>query len=977
MATNPDPWAEFKPTPAPAPAPSAPRKPTPVYGAPKQPAPITAPQAQDMNINAAEEDRKRREWEATHKPDGTPIVTPKGGDPKENARAIVTSLGIDLTGDNDRISDLIRASTSGGLEKMGADAYSFVMGDATSGMEAIGTLTPISADLTLQMTGGSLGSQISNADRDFIKERMGDIANPDKTADVRLAAWREVKRRLANTLGVETSGQNGDAADRDDDQGGAVKVHVPPMTGDLPTGTEVVMGEGLRPGDSFDEDAFYKENYNLTRNQAATVEAVLNANLRNKGITGADLEAAVKSLGIPTERFDWDAMAAQINAGDFTSIDGKRPKRSRFKFPVDEAERAKKAGLDKEIAARGVNPETTGRAAMGHALEGASLGFGDEIAGAVAGIGAAAQGENPIDAYQNERDITRRKLERSAEYAPKTALVSEIAGGLATGPLGFRRAGVAAGEAALARTAAKEAGTFEAANAAKAAQRNAVLEMGRSGATVGGVAGVGYGEGEGSLASGVTGAVLGGAGGAAMQSTAPLVGKFLGKTGSQRAVDNADEVVAAGREFDVPVMTTDVRPPRSALGKKIKQSFPEAIPLAGTGGKRAAQQEARTEAGKSLLREYGGNPEFNPFESAPRAVDDVAANLSETRLSEIKRLTAQKDDVIDGTQGLVQSPQAIAAIDQQIARVSRLPGMEGVVQKLQGWRDALSAGRSLREVEDIRKIMGEAFAGENLGDIRGVGQKAVNAIYDPLRSDMAKFINANGGRAALTKWKNANGKLSAMAGELEDRVFRSILRDAEATPENVAKMMFSAKPSSVQRLYANLGEEGRRRMQAGLIQEAFNRSIRADSGFSVDAFATNLQKLGTPIGVAFEKVDAERIQGFIRLIRSTKRASEAAASPPTGAQNTPLAMGYAVGSLFGHAAIPVTGALGMLARAYESAPVRNLLLRLSRTKEGSQQEKTIINQITKLLSVGNEGGIPRALNDNLMTSAAAGEQQEQ
>lgn len=127
---------------------------------------------------------------------------PKGGNPVDNARNLLQAAGVDLATGKDPVSDLIRGSTSGRIEHLGAEAYGAITGDATSGMENIGKLRTIASDLTLQLTGGSLGSQISNTDREFIVQRVGDIGNPDVPANQRLAAWEQVKQRMANILGV-------------------------------------------------------------------------------------------------------------------------------------------------------------------------------------------------------------------------------------------------------------------------------------------------------------------------------------------------------------------------------------------------------------------------------------------------------------------------------------------------------------------------------------------------------------------------------------------------------------------------------------------------------------------------------------------------------------------------------------------------------------------------------------------------------
>jgi hypothetical protein len=104
---------------------------------------------------------------------------------------------------NDRVSDLIRQSTSGGLQTGIAGAIEYMTGEATEGMEAIAALKTTLNDTVLARLGGSLGAQISDKDREFIEQALGDIANPRVGSNARLRAWNEVKRRLARYADVD------------------------------------------------------------------------------------------------------------------------------------------------------------------------------------------------------------------------------------------------------------------------------------------------------------------------------------------------------------------------------------------------------------------------------------------------------------------------------------------------------------------------------------------------------------------------------------------------------------------------------------------------------------------------------------------------------------------------------------------------------------------------------------------------------
>lgn len=170
------------------------------------------------------------------------------------ATGILKNTGVNLQTGDDPVSELILNSTSGWLQTKAANVYGGVTGDATSGMEAIGKLKPMLADMTLQMTGGSLGSQISDGDRKFIMERMGNIADPEVPADQRLASWEEVKRRLAQMSGVEmpamaAQGEEGLSGSVTDDSPAAPTGNNAPPSGGNGGGGSFWQGIGAGVGD--------------------------------------------------------------------------------------------------------------------------------------------------------------------------------------------------------------------------------------------------------------------------------------------------------------------------------------------------------------------------------------------------------------------------------------------------------------------------------------------------------------------------------------------------------------------------------------------------------------------------------------------------------------------------------------------------------------------------------------------------------
>jgi hypothetical protein len=120
-------------------------------------------------------------------------------------------LNTQLNKETDRVSKLIKGSTGGMVEALGAEIVGAIPeslgGGATPGMKNIGQLETIATTLTLAFApDGRLSTGVSNEDRRVIERQLGVIQDPMIPSGKRLAAWGEVKRIMARTIGL-TAGQ--------------------------------------------------------------------------------------------------------------------------------------------------------------------------------------------------------------------------------------------------------------------------------------------------------------------------------------------------------------------------------------------------------------------------------------------------------------------------------------------------------------------------------------------------------------------------------------------------------------------------------------------------------------------------------------------------------------------------------------------------------------------------------------------------
>jgi hypothetical protein len=245
-------------------------------------------------------------------------------------------------------------------------------------------------------------------------------------------------------------------------------------------------------------------------------------------------------------------------------------------------------------------------------------------------------------------------------------------------------------------------------------------------------------------------------------------------------------------------------------------------------------------------------------------ISAVTQDLLRRRGSQLKQYTGLKSSVIESEQlrnaGSVNVIRAVSAIDEQIAILSRLRSDQvgPIIERLRDWRGALlgektvkgpngrnmvvQEGQSLENIELLRKQIGQSFESADLASVKQLGQKSLNLIYGPLKEDMRTFIQKFGNRNDVKKFDIANTRLSEMAGELDNSLFKRVLSKGEVTPETISSMLFSKKPSDVKLLFKNLDAAGQANARTAIITKMFKDSVNANGGVSPDVFKNQIKK---------------------------------------------------------------------------------------------------------------------------------------
>ncbi|AXX02806.1 lytic transglycosylase domain-containing protein [Cronobacter sakazakii] len=414
----------------------------------------------------------------------------------------------------------------------------------------------------------------------------------------------------------------------------------------------------------------------------------------------------------------------------------------------------------------------------------------------------------------------------------------------------------------------------------------------------------------------------------------------------------AAQAIRFAEQNNVPLTTTDVIPPKSGVGRAA-QTTAEKIPVVGTSGMRAAQQESRSQLVQKFASKFG---EYNPAE----VVNSLKAKTSGIKQAAGRRL----EQVQNAMAGInIQPSRAVQQIDNEISNLQKLGDVADheTISKLQSYRDELVRNASpngpvsldLRQLSDLRSqfridVKGERPLLPNRSDA------AIQRVYRAMSDDINNAIGKSLGSDTLRKYQQANAVYADEAAKLQNTRLKNVLMKGDLTPEVVNNMLFSKNKSEIQSLYNSVGQAGRVQMRNGIIGKAMEKS-----GGSPDQFLRQLNIMSNQTGIAFKGEDAAYIRGLKNYLESTKQAARAGVSTPTGQQAVPLIIGF--GTAINPKAAAIGAGYGLLARMYESKAVRNGMLRLANTPRGSSAFEKAAADVAAAIKAVSQGAKSDAL----------------
>lgn len=400
----------------------------------------------------------------------------------------------------------------------------------------------------------------------------------------------------------------------------------------------------------------------------------------------------------------------------------------------------------------------------------------------------------------------------------------------------------------------------------------------------------------------------------------------------------AKQLINTAESMGVNPMTSDVARPVSemgAFGKGLVQGGEGA--LLGTGAQRAEQYATRSNLVRNYFDRFG---EYNP--------DDVVNSLTSTLRGRKDAAGAVINDV---TQRMGNAPvdttNTITALDTAIARQERL-GTSANQRLLNSLKNLKGEVESGNVDFDLLRQHRTAFRANVQGDAMvfpNQAKAATNMVENAMSRDLRNAVGKSLGPQDAASYLKANSDYANVYNKVLNKRIANTLNRAsnEATPELINSVVYSRKPSDVQRIWGALDQKGKDAMRAAYVSKIAERVGDSPAKFITEINKLKSQSGGGIYGTIFSGRHMKELDALHDVLRATSRSDSANVVTQTGQSlANPIRIGAALPSM--GSSLAAEAGYGLMTRVYESKPVRNALLRLANTKAGTPAYERALNQ---------------------------------
>lgn len=418
----------------------------------------------------------------------------------------------------------------------------------------------------------------------------------------------------------------------------------------------------------------------------------------------------------------------------------------------------------------------------------------------------------------------------------------------------------------------------------------------------------------------------------------------LSRAASGNIAPETQQLLRNAEQNGIDVLTTDVLPPRTSVGRQLQQAGEQSI--GGTGNRRAIQAEQRENFVESVPQMI--EQEFGIY--APHVMQgEVNAGLRRAKDMHggvINNITQQMTGVP------VTPTRSIPAIDEALQRIGNgLAPNNAATQILGNLRNRVANGASFEELRNLRTELRQSLQGDNLAMPTAL-ESAYNRINTAMTNDMNRSVGQNLGAGALNQLRHANNEYRNIARGIEKTGLKNALEKGDITPELINNLVYSKRPSDIARIFNMVNENGRNQLRSAYLTRAYEKANGSPQRMVTQLNQLINQSNGQVFNTVFNQQQRRMVEGMRDVLEATRRASTANQVTQTGMSLiTPTRTAATL--LTGGTSLGIEAGTGLIARMYESPAIRNMLLRLHNTPRGSTaRDRAITNIINTLTATG-------------------------
>lgn len=418
----------------------------------------------------------------------------------------------------------------------------------------------------------------------------------------------------------------------------------------------------------------------------------------------------------------------------------------------------------------------------------------------------------------------------------------------------------------------------------------------------------------------------------------------LSRAASGNIAPETQQLLRNAEQNGIDVLTTDVLPPRTSVGRQLQQAGEQSI--GGTGNRRAIQAEQRENFVETLQQRIDN--EFGIY--APHVMQgEVNAGLRRAKDMHggvINNITQQMTGVP------VTPTRSIPAIDEALQRIGNgLAPNNAATQILGNLRNRVANGASFEELRNLRTELRQSLQGDNLAMPTAL-ESAYNRINTAMTNDMNRSVGQNLGAGALNQLRHANNEYRNIARGIEKTGLKNALEKGDITPELINNLVYSKRPSDIARIFNMVNENGRNQLRSAYLTRAYEKANGSPQRMVTQLNQLINQSNGQVFNTVFNQQQRRMVEGIRDVLEATRRASTANQVTQTGMSLiTPTRTAATL--LTGGTSLGIEAGTGLIARMYESPAIRNMLLRLHNTPRGSTaRDRAITNIINTLTATG-------------------------